>query len=531
MAGYLGQIHRPTVVERRGGWGFGHSRMQPEGVAMHLSIDRCQAMLQERPDDANAWNSLGAAYIQDARWGEAEQACTKALELDPNLTVAMFNMAMCQAVNGDYRASIALYRRMLELEPDYLVARGNLIFCIDLMEETTPEEALAERIAWRTAWPEKASYGFEHLNRDPDRPLRVGYVSSQWVDHSSTRCFAPVVGDHDRTAVETYIYCCRPPEMCDDITKQFQEIAASGWRWAHDLSGGALADLIYSDQIDILVDLAGHTEGGRLRTFCLKPAPIQATAWGYITGTGCPEVDYLMADPVLIPPEEEQGFVERIAHLPCVIPFEPHGDFPLIERPPALRQDFITFGCLNRASKITEQTFDLFAAVLDAVPRGRMLFKAHDYEQPKALERVLYGMTSRGIARGRIGVLGKSTTFRHLATYEGVDLCLDPSPHSGGLTACEGLWMGVPMVTLVGRRPVSRLSASFLSAIGLPEFIATTPQEYVDIAVRTVSNLQRLATLRATMRERMRRSPMMGAGYVRAVEQVYRRMWHRWVGA
>jgi len=497
---------------------------------MHLSIDRCLAALQTHPDDANAWNSLGAAYIQDARWGEARQAIAKALELDPTLTVAMFNMAMCVATHGDYRDCLGWYRRILAIEPDYLVARGNAIFCIDLLSETTPEEALAERVAWRRAVPEKPSYGFEHLSRDPGRPLRVGYVGSQWVDHSSTRCFAPVVADHDPAVIETYIYCCRPPEMTDDITKQFQEIVGPHWRWAHDLSGGALADLIYADQIDILVDLAGHTEGGRLRTFCLKPAPIQVTAWGYITGTGCPEMDYLLADPVLIPPEEELGFVERIAHLPCVIPFDPQGDFPLIERPPALRQDFITFGCLNRASKITEETFDLYAAVLDAVPGGRMLFKAHDYEQPDAVARVLTGLTSRGIARGRMGILGATTTFRHLATYEGVDLCLDPSPHSGGLTAVEGLWMGVPMVTLVGRRPVSRLSASFLSAIGLPEFIAHTPQEYVDIAVRTVSNLQRLATLRATMRERMRRSPLMGPGYVRAVEQVYREMWHRWVG-
>jgi protein O-GlcNAc transferase len=240
-------------------------------------------------------------------------------------------------------------------------------------------------------------------------------------------------------------------------------------------------------------------------------------------------MDYLFADPVLIPPEEESGFIEKIEHLPVVVPWDPQGYCPLVERPPALRQDFITFGCLNRAAKITEETFDLYARVLQAVPRSRMLFKAPDYELPKALERVLQSMTSRGIERGRIGVMGKTTTFRHLQTYEGVDIALDPTPHSGGLTALEGLWMGVPPITLVGRRPVARLAASFLTAIGLPEFIATTPDEYVEIARRSVSNLQRLATLRATMRERMRHSPLMGPGYVRAVEASYRGMWHRWL--
>jgi predicted O-linked N-acetylglucosamine transferase (SPINDLY family) len=241
-------------------------------------------------------------------------------------------------------------------------------------------------------------------------------------------------------------------------------------------------------------------------------------------------VDYLMADPVLIPMEEEVGFVERIVHLPCVIPFDPQGDeYPLIERPPMLRQNFITFGCLNRASKITEETFDLFTAVLKAVPGGRMLFKAHEYEQPRALERVVTGMVSRGIERGRIGVLGSTTTYKHLSTYEGVDLCLDPSPHAGGVTALEGLWMGVPPVTLIGRRPVSRLSASFMTALGLPEFIAHTPEEYVAIAKRVVADPQRLATLRCTMRERMRRSPLMGEQYVRAVEARYREFWHRWI--
>ncbi len=494
-----------------------------------LDLEVCERVVREQPENANEWNTLCAAYMEHERWGDAREAVDHALTLDPELPIAWFNSANCAQMCGQYDLAVTHYRKALELDPGFHACRGNLIFLLDLMASTTPEQALAERLTYRSALWEKPS--FEHVNtRDRDRPLRVGYVSAQFKLHSASRCFSPVITEHDPSQITPYFYCTLLPAQFDDVTDQYRNYVNEHWRQVHDLTSGALADLIHEDEIDILVDLAGHTEGGRLRTFCMKPAPIQVTAWGYITGTGCPELDYIFTDPIVAPPEYASHYVERLEYLPCVVPFEPQDWMPPVERPPSLRQSFITFGCLNRPSKIGQETLDLWSRVLARVPTSRLLLKSDEYERPTVLDRIVQGLVQAGVDRGRIGVLGGSPTLQHIAVYEGIDVILDPFPHSGGLTALEGLWQGAPIVTLIGPRPVERLASSFLSTIGLPEFIAKTPDEYVEIAAKAVSDVQRLARLRATMRERIRKSALMGRHYVDAVESSYRQMFLRWLG-
>jgi predicted O-linked N-acetylglucosamine transferase (SPINDLY family) len=313
----------------------------------------------------------------------------------------------------------------------------------------------------------------------------------------------------------------------DGLTEEFRRFADS-WHSIVELSDSQAVDLIRQDRIDILVDLALHTAGNRLGVFARKPAPVQATFAGYPGSTGLDTIDYRLTDPHLDPPGLNDQFYSETSHrLPdsfwC---YDPLVAEIAINAPPAQSHGSVTFGCLNNFCKVNEQVLQLWAQVLKTVSNSRLLLLS---PEGSSRERVLARLCGEGIDPQSVEFVSKQSRLEYLRTYSRIDIGLDTFPYNGHTTSLDSFWMGVPVITLVGQTVVGRAGLSQLTNLGLPEFIARTPEQYVQIAARLAGDLEQLAHLRATLRTRMSQSRLMDAkGYAGAVEAAYRDMWRQW---
>jgi protein O-GlcNAc transferase len=527
------------------------------------AIESCQRAVALRPDFGEAWSNLGNAQGAAGRHDEAIQSHRRALALRPQRPETHNNLGATYNALGWFQDAVAAFEAALALQPDYADAHSNrghalaglgriseavaafrqaialredaatshsnLIFTLDLDPAATRASLFAEKRCWNDRYARAlTAAAAPHANdRDPERRLRVGYVSADFRYHSAAVVFAGVLFNHDRDRFDLACYSAvaRP----DDMTERLRA-RADLWRSTVEMSDEELAAQIRADGVDILVDLSGHSAGNRLLVFARRPAPVQVTAWGYAVGTGLDAIDYFFADGVTVPPEARVHFSEEVVYLPSIVCYDPPPWAPAVAPAPAREPGAITFGCFNRLSKITPAVIDLWARILRARPASRLLMKFNGLEDPAQRGRILAAFAEGGVDAGRVELLGGSPQAEHLATYARVDLALDPFPHGGGVTALEGCWMGVPAVTLTGDRIVGLLGPSFLTTLGLSDFVATTPDAYVEIAVRAAGDIDRLAALRAGLRERMRASVLCDhAAYTRAVEAAYRAMWRRWV--
>jgi len=301
------------------------------------------------------------------------------------------------------------------------------------------------------------------------------------------------------------------------------------WVTVHGMDDAAVAERIRSDGIDILVDLAGHTAGNRLKVFSAKPAPVQVAWVGYPETRGLTAVDYRISDAVLDPEGSERFSSEKLIRLPHSFCWRSRFEAGPVQAPPVTRTGHITFGSLNQLHKMTPQVIELWARVLRTEPRSHLFLVASALANPSVEERVAAFFADAGIGRDRLVLAPTVPSPDHLALYNQIDIALDPFPFNGHTTSCEAMWMGVPVVTLCGDRRASRTGASMLTVIGLSELIAATADAYVEIAVSLAHDLDRLAALRAGMRERLQTSPLCDIeAMTRAVERVYHGAWRRW---
>jgi predicted O-linked N-acetylglucosamine transferase (SPINDLY family) len=479
------------------------------------------------PDSLEALNDLGHALTRTGKLGPAIALLERALARDPDHVGAINNLGSALAAQGRVEEAIAQHRRAVDLRPDDPNVHSILVFQLELDPRATRGSIFAERRRWndRHARPLAAGIRPHDNDRDPERRLRVGYVSGDFCEHSAAAAFAGVVLNHDPRRVEVVGYADGGKEDAD--TERFRRAAAL-WRPTAGMSNDALAARVREDAVDILVDLTGHSGVARLLTFARKPAPVQVSAWGYAVGTGLDAIDYFFGDPISVPPEARADFSEAVVDLPCLTSFAPPGNAPDVAPLPALARGALTFGCFNRLAKVPA-ALGLWATILHRVPDSRLLLKFIGLEDESTRDRVLGQFAERGIGPDRLTLLGTTDRRGHLAAYAEVDIALDPFPHGGGVTALEGLWMGVPMVCLLGDRVVGRLGASILATLGLPELVAETPEAYAEIAVRQAADLDRLAALRADLRGRLARSVLCDhRAYVDVVETAYRAMWRRW---
>jgi len=363
----------------------------------------------------------------------------------------------------------------------------------------------------------------------PDRRLRIGYVSGDLRFHPVGYFLDKVFAAHDASAVE--IYCYANTVTSDAITDRLRA-ASHQWRVIAGLPDEAVVAQIRDDGIDILIDLAGHTDMNRLLMFALRPAPVQVSWLGYFGTAGLGAIDYTLMDKASVPPGDERWFREAIARLPygrfC---YQPHAEAPEPAAPPVCRRGYVMFGSFNNIAKIGPDVVQLWARVLDAVPRSRLLLKWTSLGEARARHRLVEAFAAAGIAEDRLELRGKSPHREMLGEYGDMDLALDPFPFGGGITSCDALWMGVPVLTLPGDRPASRQTLGFLQSLGLDDLVAASPDDYVAKAAQWAGDADRLAELRRTLRPRMAAAPLCdGPLFTRALEAALREMWRRCCG-
>jgi protein O-GlcNAc transferase len=483
--------------------------------------------IKRRPGYAEAMSNLAGALNEQDRMLEACQWARRAIAIKPAYAEPFNNLGNAFLKQGLAKEATDAFRACTRFSPMEWRAWSNLLFVLHNVAEVSPQELFEEhvRVGAAMAASVQASAAPHANSRDSGRRLRVGYVSADLRMHSVSYFALPILRNHDRKAVEVFCYSDAP--RADDVTAQAQSLADQ-WRPIGGLPDDAVAQTIRSDQIDVLVDLSGHTFGRPL-VFCRKPAPVQVTYLGYPDTTGLPAMGYRLTDSFADPRgDADRRATESLVRLdPCSWCYSPPAAAPEVTARPA---GPVTFGSFNALAKVNPQVVEIWAAVLKAAPQSRLLIKAFAMNEPGTRERFSAALVGHGVDPARLSIHPYSAGAQeHLSLYGDMDIALDPFPYNGTTTTCEALWMGVPVVTLAGTAHAGRVGVSLLHAVGLSELVAADRDEYVRIAVALGNDRPRLGALRAGLRERMRASPLMdGPAFCRRLEAAYLRMWRSW---
>jgi len=487
-----------------------------------------QQAISLQPKSATAYTNLAAVFKTQGKLEAAEKMAKEALNLQPDFVHAYNILDDVYFLQGKVKASIAMSQKALQLDRDNAIAHSNLLMGMHYDSEYSAEQLFAATQTWSARYNSQEYSIPPPVNLpDPRRRLRIGYVSADFRIHPVGFFIEQVLKHHDKNQFE--IICYSNFARDDELTARLRR-HAKYWRDILYQTDETLAQEIRRDGIDILVDLSGHTSGNRLSTFARKPAPIQATWMGYFDTTGLSNMDYIIADRFVISPQEECHYTEQVVRLPnAYLCFSPP-EYAIEPSPlPALATGRITFGCFNNTAKLTEEVIACWSRLLHALPDARLYLKYKPFGDAEVQQRYQSLFANRGIKTERIKFSGASPRKELLAAYNEVDISLDPFPVNGGVTTLEALWMGVPVVNLRGERFVSRIGETFLTNIGLGEYVADTEDAYVATAVALATDIPRLARMRGQLRSQLLNSPLCdGLGFTRDLETAFRAMWESW---
>lgn len=527
-----------------------------------IAVDLLRRAVALRPTDAEAYNNLGLTFRDMGQLDQAVAAYRRAIQLQPTLAQARSNLANALNDQGQIDDAIAAYRQAIALQPRYAeaflnlanvyrdqgqhdeaidayrhaiaLAPGNidahdrLVFTLNYHPAYDDRAIAAELAQWnrRHAEPLK-KFLAPHLNdRNPDRPLRIGYISPDFREHANAQFTVPVLAHHDHR--NFHIACYAHVPKPDAVTARIKS-CADLWRSTVGLSDEQLAAQIRHDQIDILVDLTMHMPANRLLVFARKSAPVQVTWLAYPATTGLTTIDCRLSDPYLDPPGmDESVYSEQTIRLPDTFwCYDPLVDQDIsVNSLPAEVTGFVTFACLNNFWKVSDETLSLWSQVLRQVENCRLLLLA---PPGKTRQFTLDRLKNQGIDPARVELVPRQPRQWYLELYHRIDIGLDTFPYNGHTTSLDSFWMGVPVVSLVGRRAVSRAGWCQLTNLGLTELAAHSPEQFVRIAVDLAGDLPRLAEMRGALRQKIEQSPLMDAPkFARNLEAAYRRMWQTW---
>jgi len=511
------------------------------GIAFHQygAIDDAIACYQQtvklNPQYFKAYNNLGIAYRDIGKLSESLACYQKALAIHPQYPEAYVGLGNLYKDQARLPEAIHCYRQALAIKPTSAMAQDNLLLALHYTEEVTPAMIFAEHQSLLTQMVSSSAFPFlkTHVNdRHPHRRLKIGYVSADFYKHSVAYFIEPLLAQHDRCQFE--IYCYYNDAKNDEVTQRLQQYA-DHWLNCVGMPDTALAETIRQAQIDILVDLSGHTGKNRLPVFAQKPAPIQVTYLGYPDTTGLSTVDYRLTDSYADPIGVSDSLsTEKLVRLSgSYFCYQPYPQSPPVSDLPLLQNGVVTFGSFNNSAKWSPTILALWAQVLHAVPNSQLLLKANSYLFTDVAVRESFAerFAQLGIPSTRLILRDRTAdTAEHLAMYQQVDIGVDSYPYNGATTTCEALWMGVPVVTLVGQTHAARTGLSILTAVGLPELVARTPAEYVALCTKLANDLEHLQTLRNTLRLRLQTSSLLDTvTFTRQVEVQYRQMWIKWL--
>jgi protein O-GlcNAc transferase len=493
---------------------------------------RFEEAIRLQPDLADAHNNLGLALDALGKPDDALASYERAVRSDPHHLGALANLGNAYKDQGLAGRAVASYRNALALEPHNAAVHSNLLLAMQYDPTVDPEAMLGEarRYAREHEGPPAVSTDPRATRPLTGRRLRIGYVSANFREHAICYFIEPILAAHDHRALEI---CCFDATMQSDLVTERLKGYADVWRSLLLLSDLEAAEQIRRDEIDILVDLDGHTGGNRLPVFARKPAPVQVSYLGYLGTTGLAAMDFYLSDGHADPPGlTDCHYHETLFRLPeCAFCYRAGPSPEVDDEPPALRSGQVTFGCLNNPAKLTDEVLSLWCQVLATVPRSRLLIASGGSRQADA--RIRTAMSRNNISPDRVLLSRPSATrFDYLRLYQTVDIALDPFPYNGVTTTCDALWMGVPVISLAGRTTVSRQGVRFLRSVGLGELLGETPEEYVRMAFDLAGDLSRLAAFRAGLRERMSRSALTDSDRrTRNLEAAYRALWKETLAA
>lgn len=487
--------------------------------------------LAVRADYADPLINLSNNYRDRGRPEQAIACLRRAAEMRPDSPFVWNNLGCSLGDQGSVEEAIACYRKTLEYDPRNHHAYSNLLLNTHYLDSMTPAEIFELHRGFEARYANAPTHRFTPPGAaEAQRTLRVGYVSCDFRRHSVAYFIEPLLEHHDAARVEFYCYADVP--RSDALTARFQQMAGPRWRDIRGYNDDRLESLIRADGIDILVDLGGHTAGSRVRLFSRRLAPIQATWLGYPDTTGLAAMDYRISDEISDPAgQTERWHTERLARLDGgFLCFRPAPSTPAPAPPPLLATGAITYGSFNNMAKMSTKVLELWAELLLRVPGSRLALKNKALAEAPARARVIAAFARKGIAESRILMSGAVESLEgHLNSYAHVDVALDSYPYHGTTTTCEALFMGVPVVTLIGPAHVSRVGASLLRHAGLEECITAAGEDYLRCAASWASRRDELAALRQQLRARLRSSPLMDeAGFARRMEAAFRAMWRRW---
>lgn len=491
------------------------------------AIECYREAVARRADFAEAYSNLGCLLHERNRFDEAQASLEWALRVRPDLAEIHNNLGNLRKDIGDLAGALAAYRYALELDDDYSDAHSNLLLAAQHAGFISEDDLYAEHRRYASRYP--ACRRDWPNSREPERRLRIGYVSSDFRRHSVAFFIEPVFAHHDKAQFEIHAYY---NHLQHDQVSERLAAYADHWTVCKGMRDDEMAERIRVDGIDILIDLSGHTAGNRLPVFARKPAPLQVGWLGYNGTTGLDAMDYRLVDTFTDPEACSEAYnSENLCRLPgCFVTYLPSQSCPDVVLSPCHRKGYVTFGSFNNFAKLTSETLKTWAALLNAVPNSRILLKAAAFDSllQQAWVRDTFG--NLGVDSARITLMGRDLDDAcHFSRYGEIDIGLDPFPYNGVTTTCETLWMGVPVVTLAGRRSGGRVGVSLLENAGMPEFIALTTESYLELAANLAGNPDRLVELRAAMRERLKNSSLMDAArFTRKLETAYRQMWRKY---
>ena len=489
------------------------------------------------PDSAEAHYNLGNAYNKVPDFEQALEQFDHALVINPQHAEAENNRSRALWSLGRPAESVQALRRVLTIKPTYAAAHSNIVFKLQYDPSQTPERLFAEARGWNTQHGQE--YGLQYgttapqpSTLDPNKTLKVAYLSPHLKRHPVGFFVEPVLTHRNSGNIETVCYAdmATAEALTDAITARLKATGVA-WHHVHDLNHAALIERVRRDEIDILIDLDGHTGPNRLPVFAGRAAPIQVTWAGYVGTTGLDAMDYLITDTrqtvaADLPLMTEQP-VYMLGNYVTVMPF---ADTPNIGPSPSSGTGYVTFGCFNTLDKINESVIACWAKIMTAVPDSRMRLITFDLGDASVRLRIAGLFEQHGVSPDRLDLQGKIPRLELLEAYNTLDIALDPFPYSGGLTTLEALWMGVPVITKRdGDRFASRHSMTHLTAVGVIDCIAENAEDYVTRAIALADDATRREHLRSTLREAMRTSPACdGTAFTRALEKAYRLMWQRY---
>lgn len=513
---------------------YGLATTQKEMGRVKESYDLFKQLLLLKPEMYEALLSLANLLQEQVKFGmewaqdETLSCYRRIVAVKPDDSATHNTLANLLLSRGEIAEALHEYRQAVALIPHNPILRSCLLMALQYHSSPT----LAELYKESTLWPEFCAADIKRKTAfvntlDSERPLRIGYVSADFKMHPVSSYLRPILYHHDS---ERYpVFCYSNSKVNDVFTEQLKSYA-DNWRDIVDLNDQELHNLIVSDNIDILVDLSGHTDGNRLLLFTSKPAPVQVTWIGYFFSTGLKEIDYIFMDETAVLPREEHFFSETVIRLPQTrFCYEPPNAAPDVAPLPALNNNYITFGSFNNLAKMTPEVINLWAKVLITVPNSRLLLKAKSLGSDSVRRRISEQFANQGVSPDRLIFRGASPHIDMLREYGDMDIALDPFPFNGGQTSCEALWMGVPVITLFGNRPIARQTSGFLKTIGLKGFIADNEKEYIELAKKWSSGTEELSQIRSSVRGMMKNSLLCdGKQFTANLEKTYRNIWKKW---